>query len=285
MKNKWLVGARLKTLPAAIVPVLVGTAGANRDLLNKSISLNLFVYALLVALFLQVGVNYANDYSDGIKGTDKNRVGPTRLVASGLADAESVKRAALICFLLAAIFGTLISIATSYWFLLVGALSILAAWGYTGGKKPYGYFGLGEIFVFIFFGVVATTGSYLIQTMSLSWFSIFISFPVGLLACALLAINNLRDLNTDGKSGKKTLAVRLGEKRAKNLYLYLLYFAHLTAMLIAPITLILVIRTMQMAKDLRSKDYQTKLIALLADTARLQMLFGLIISVTIFLAK
>jgi 1,4-dihydroxy-2-naphthoate octaprenyltransferase len=168
---------------------------------------------------------------------------------------------------------------------LVGALSILAAWGYTGGKKPYGYFGLGEIFVFIFFGVVATTGSYLIQTMSLSWFSIFISFPVGLLACALLAINNLRDLNTDGKSGKKTLAVRLGEKRAKNLYLYLLYFAHLTAMLIAPITLILVIRTMQMAKDLRSKDYQTKLIALLADTARLQMLFGLIISVTIFLAK
>jgi 1,4-dihydroxy-2-naphthoate octaprenyltransferase len=284
-KNPWFLGARPKTLPAALVPVMVGTSAAHNDLSSGAINWGLALCALLVALFLQIGVNFANDYSDGIKGTDQNRIGPTRLVESGLASARSVKTAAIICFFIAAIFGLLIAINTSPWFLLVGAISILAAWGYTGGKNPYGYKGLGEVSVFTFFGLVATCGSYMIQTMQLSYFAVLVSIPIGLLACALLAINNLRDVTNDAKAGKKTLAVRLGEEKAKNLYVYLLLISHITAAVVAPITLILGIRTLQMMKDLRSSDYKNHLIPLLADTARLQLLFGVIISVTIFLSK
>ena len=161
--NKWIIGARIKTLPAAVAPVLIGTAYATQiSWLNASL-------AMLVALFLQIAVNYSNDYSDGIKGTDSNRVGPIRLVASGLATAKSVKQAAVISFVIAAIAGTILAINVSYWLIVVGAISIWAAWGYTGGKKPYGYFGFGELSVFIFFGLVATVGSYYVQEQVINW--------------------------------------------------------------------------------------------------------------------
>jgi 1,4-dihydroxy-2-naphthoate octaprenyltransferase len=283
--NPWFLGARPKTLPAAIVPVLVGTSSAHKDLPGDSINWWLALCALMVAMFLQIGVNFANDYSDGIRGTDKNRIGPTRLVESGLAKPEAVRFAAFLYFFLAAVFGLVIAFNTTFWFLLVGAFSILAAWGYTGGKNPYGYRGLGEVSVFLFFGLVATYGSYSIQNMKFSIFALLVSIPIGLLACALLAINNLRDLNNDAKSDKKTLAVRLGEKRAKDFYVYLLITAHIFAGLVAPITLILGIRTLQMVKDVRSKSYKDRLMTLLADTARLQLLFGVIMSVTIFFSK
>ncbi|MSY16230.1 MAG: 1,4-dihydroxy-2-naphthoate octaprenyltransferase, partial [Actinobacteria bacterium] len=166
--NKWIIGARIKTLPAAISPVLVGTALATQiNWLNATL-------ALTVSLSLQIAVNYANDFSDGIRGTDNNRVGPIRLVGSGLATAKAVKNAAFISLAIAAIAGLFLAIQTSYWLIAVGAISILAAWGYTGGKKPYGYLGFGELSVFIFFGLVATVGSYYVQTGGISGQSVFL---------------------------------------------------------------------------------------------------------------
>jgi 1,4-dihydroxy-2-naphthoate octaprenyltransferase len=183
--NKWIIGARVKTLPAAVAPVLIGTAYATQiSWLNA-------LLAMLVALFLQIAVNYSNDYSDGIKGTDSNRVGPIRLVASGLATAKSVKQAAVISFVIAAIAGTILAINVSYWLIVVGVISIWAAWGYTGGKKPYGYFGFGELSVFIFFGLVATVGSYYVQEQVINWQIIFLAIPVGTHSCAILAISEL----------------------------------------------------------------------------------------------
>jgi len=179
--NKWIIGARVKTLPAAVAPVLIGTAYATQiSWLNAAL-------AMTVALFLQIAVNYSNDYSDGIKGTDANRVGPVRLVASGLATAKSVKQAAVISFVIAAIAGTILAIDISYWLIAVGVFSIWAAWGYTGGKKPYGYFGFGELSVFIFFGLVATVGSYYVQAQEINWQIIFLAIPVGAHSCAILA--------------------------------------------------------------------------------------------------
>ena len=161
--KKWIVGARVKTLPAAVAPVLIGTSYA------EEINWGNALLALLVSLFLQIAVNFANDYSDGVRGTDTHRIGPVRLVASGLASASSVKAAALISCLIAAIAGLVLAINISPWLLAVGAAAIWAAWAYTGGKKPYGYFGFGELSVFIFFGLVATVGSYYIQTEQFNW--------------------------------------------------------------------------------------------------------------------
>ena len=221
--SQWVEGARPRTLPAAIAPVLVGTGAAYA--LGKA-DIAFAVLALLVSLALQVGVNYANDYSDGIRGTDHARVGPVRLVGQGLAKADNVKLAAMLSFFSAAVLGlALVALSNAFLMLLVGAASIAAAWYYTGGKRPYGYSGLGEVFVFVFFGLVATLGTTYTQTLSISLASIVGAVGVGAIASAILVANNLRDIPTDQLHGKRTLAVRLGETRARGLYAALLAVA------------------------------------------------------------
>ena len=216
--NRWIVGARPRTLPAAIVPVALGVGCAAGV---GPISWWRAVLALVVSLALQVGVNYANDYSDGVRGTDDGRVGPRRLVASGLAEPGAVKRAALYAFALAAVCGLALAASTTWWLIAVGAASIAAAWLYTGGPRPYGYLGLGELFVFVFFGLVATVGTTFVSVETITGLSIVIGCAAGFVACALLVINNLRDIPTDAVAGKRTLAVRLGEQRTRWLYVAL----------------------------------------------------------------
>jgi len=217
----WIAGARPRTLPAAIVPVGVGTAAADLD--GAPIWWRAAA-ALVVSLAIQVGVNYANDYSDGVRGTDDRRVGPMRLVGSGAASPGAVKGAALMAFGLAAAVGVGLAAAAGWWLIALGAASILAAWFYTGGPKPYGYLGLGEIFVFAFFGVVATGGTTYVQDERVTTLALAASVPVGLMAVALLITNNLRDLPKDAEAGKRTLAVRMGDRPTR-----LLYTAVLTA--------------------------------------------------------
>jgi 1,4-dihydroxy-2-naphthoate octaprenyltransferase len=211
----WLQGARPRTLPAALVPVAVGSGvaiGYGRFSAWKAL------LALVVALALQVGVNYANDYSDGIRGTDKARVGPVRLVAAGLAPPRQVLNAALASFAVAGVAGFVLAATTSWWLLALGAAAMAAAWTYTGGSHPYGYRGFGEVAVFAFFGVAAVVGTAFVQIRSLDWLALAASVPVGLLACALLVINNLRDIPSDTTAGKLTLAVRIGDQRTRRLY-------------------------------------------------------------------
>jgi len=273
--NKWIIGARPRTLPAAIAPVLVATAYAGNNWSPiRALS------ALLVSLALQIGVNYANDYSDGIRGTDDSRIGPVRLTASGLATPKSVRNAALISFLFAAIIGLTLAVATSWWILLVGALAINAAWGYTGGAKPYGYVGLGEVSVFIFFGVVATVGSYYVQVEELNLQIFIVAIPMGSLACAILAINNLRDRAQDKIVGKKTLAVRLGDNGARRLYISLLISAHLFALLTfqpaVALTLLAAPLTWKLARGVARGVTGGDLIPFLARTGKLQLIFALL---------
>ena len=276
--NKWIVGARVKTLPAAVAPVLIGTSYAEK--INWG---NAFL-ALLVSLFLQIAVNFANDYSDGVRGTDTHRIGPIRLVASGLASASSVKLAALISCLIAAIAGLVLAINISPWLLAVGAAAIWAAWGYTGGKKPYGYFGFGELSVFIFFGLVATVGSYYIQTEQFNWQIFLLSMPVGTLSCAILAINNLRDLPQDKLVGKRTMAVRIGEKNTRVFFMLLLVTAQLTALAaasisaLALITLICAPITYRVAKQVLNGAVGSDLIEVLSKTAKLQLLMAILLA-------
>jgi 1,4-dihydroxy-2-naphthoate octaprenyltransferase len=229
-------------------------------------------------LALQIGVNYANDYSDGIRGTDDSRIGPKRLTASGLAKPNEVKNAAAISFLIAAIFGLTLASVTTWWLLLIGAIAIAAAWGYTGGKNPYGYKGLGEISVFLFFGVVATVGTYFVQTEELNLQILIVSIPMGALACAILAINNLRDRAQDEIVGKKTLAVRLGDKGARRLYISLLICAHLFALLTfqpaAALTLLITPLTWSLARGVSSGASGADLIPYLAKTGKLQLVFA-----------
>ena len=210
-------------MPAAVVPVAVGAAAALGE--PTDVVWWRVAAALVVSLALQVGVNYANDYSDGVRGTDDVRVGPTRLVASGLASASAVKRAALLSFAVAAVAGLAVALSTSPWLLLVGAAAIAAGWFYTGGPKPYGYLGLGEVFVFVFFGLVATAGTTFAAIETVTALSLVMGCAVGSLACALLVINNLRDIPTDREVGKKTLAVRLGDQRTRWFYVALIVAA------------------------------------------------------------
>lgn len=213
--RKWVVGSRPRTLPAAIVPVAVGTAcafAADSPQWWRS------VLAAVVSLALQVGVNYANDYSDGVRGTDNDRVGPLRLVGSGAASASAVKRAAFLCFGIAAAAGLVLAVVTTLWLLVVGVAAIIAAWTYTGGPKPYGYAGFGEVFVFVFFGVVATVGTEFVVAETVSVTGFVSSISVGAIACALLVINNLRDIPGDTQSGKRTLAVKLGDVATRKLF-------------------------------------------------------------------
>jgi 1,4-dihydroxy-2-naphthoate polyprenyltransferase len=276
--NKWIVGARVKTLPAAVAPVLIGSSYAEK------INWGNALLALLVSLFLQIAVNFANDYSDGVRGTDTHRIGPVRLVASGLASASSVKRAALISCLIAAIAGLVLAVNISPWLLAVGAAAIWAAWGYTGGKKPYGYFGFGELSVFIFFGLVATVGSYYIQTEQFNWQIFLLSMPVGTLSCAILAINNLRDLPQDKLVGKRTMAVRVGEKNTRVFFILLLVTAQITALVaaginpLALITLICAPITYRVIKQVLNGAVGSDLIEVLSKTAKLQLLMAILLA-------
>ena len=212
---QWIEGARPRTLPAAVSPVLAGTAIA---LWEREAVWWKALLALAVSLLLQVGVNYANDYSDGIRGTDADRVGPMRLVGSGAATPRSVKLAAFGAFGAAAVVGLVLAATTSWWLVLVGLLSILAAWFYTGGSRPYGYLGLGEVMVFVFFGLVAVLGTAYVQTERFELPAVYAAVGIGAYACAILVANNLRDIPTDVIAGKRTLAVVLGEDRTRHFY-------------------------------------------------------------------
>jgi 1,4-dihydroxy-2-naphthoate octaprenyltransferase len=215
---QWLDGARPRTLPAAVTPVLAGTAIA---LHLESVVWWKALLALLVALALQVGVNYANDYSDGVRGTDEHRVGPARLVGSGAAPASAVKRAAFASFGAAAVVGLVLAATTSWWLVLFGLVSIVAAWYYTGGKRPYGYLGFGEVMVFVFFGLVAVLGTIYVQAESLPLSGWYAATGVGVLTTAILVANNLRDIPTDEVAGKRTLAVVLGDEQTRYFFAFL----------------------------------------------------------------
>jgi 1,4-dihydroxy-2-naphthoate octaprenyltransferase len=216
--NAWIQGARPRTLPAAVAPVVAGTGAAA---LADGVVAWKALTALGVSLSLQIGVNYANDYSDGVRGTDSDRVGPLRLVGSGVATPQAVKRAAQLFLLLGAALGVVLAATTSWWLLLIGAAALVAAWTYTGGANPYGYRGLGEVSVFVFFGLVAVVGTTFVQLERLTWPSVLAGVIVGALACAILVANNLRDIPTDVVAGKRTVAVRLGDARTRRLYLAL----------------------------------------------------------------
>jgi len=231
--DQWLAGARPRTLPAAVSPVLAGTgvaAYADGFVWWKAL------LALVVALALQVAVNYANDYSDGIRGTDADRVGPMRLVGSGAATPAAVKRAAFAAFGVAAVAGLVLAATTAWWLVAVGLVSVLAAWYYTGGSKPYGYLGLGEVMVFVFFGLVPVIGTTYVQTESWEWPAVYAAVGVGALACAILVANNLRDIPTDTVAGKRTLAVVLGDRRTRTLYVLLVALAAAAVVAVAATT-------------------------------------------------
>jgi 1,4-dihydroxy-2-naphthoate polyprenyltransferase len=278
----WLVGARPRTLPAAIAPVLVASSLA-QDSFDPLTAL----LALIVSLSLQIGVNYANDYSDGIRGTDTDRIGPSRLTAGGLAKPVQVKSAAFISFSVAAVAGLGLAITTSWWLIAVGAISIAAAWGYTGGKNPYGYMGLGELFVFIFFGLVATVGSFYVQVAKITGQSILAGVIVGLLACAILVINNIRDHAKDEVVGKLTLAVRLGDKRSRIFYSVLVIAPYLLAAGFGTpwvaLTILTLPMTISIVRSLWSGIQGVDLIALLGKTGKLQLFFCLALSLALIL--
>jgi 1,4-dihydroxy-2-naphthoate octaprenyltransferase len=283
-REQWIAGARPKTLPAAIAPVMVGTAfaGYNATLLNTFL-------ALVVALALQIGVNYANDYSDGIKGTDANRIGPMRLVGSGAATPKAVRNAALISFGVAAIAGLVIASRSSWLLLIVGALAIIAAWTYTGGPKPYGYMALGEVSVFVFFGVIATVGTYFIQVNSVSREVILASFAMGALACAILVLNNLRDLEKDAFANKRTLAVVMGDKSTRDLYKWLHFFALVIAVALSFFSynyLLALVALPLISKSVRAVNNGATgpaLIQLLVNTGRIQIIYAAALSLAAWL--
>lgn len=280
--NKWILGARPRTLPAAIAPVVVATAlvGADFDWFRAAL-------ALKVAVWLQIGVNFANDYSDGVKGTDEDRVGPIRLVGSGLATAKSVKAAAFISFGIASIAGAWLAFLTSPLLILIGIISIAAAWGYTGGKNPYGYRGLGEVSVFLFFGVIATMGTYYVQTEQITLLSFIVSIPMGALSCAILAINNLRDRPKDELVGKLTIAVRIGDRKARVMYVALLALAHIAAIATliptALLTLLVLPMSFAVSRQVLSGISGKELIPILGKTGKLQMFFAILLAVGLWI--
>ena len=275
--NRWVAGARPRTLPAAVVPVAVGTAVAFDD--GRVVWWRAGA-ALAVSLALQIGTNFANDYSDGVRGTDDRRVGPVRLVASGLASPAAVKAAALLSFAVAAIAGAALAVAVGPELIVVGAACIAAGWYYTGGRSPYGYRGLGELAVFVFFGLVAVIGSAYVHLERIPPVAVVAAVPIGLLATALLVVNNLRDIATDKAAGKRTLAVRLGPRKTSDLY---------SALVLAPfpcVTIIALTRlpamvaflalplAVQLVPAVTPGTPPPELIKALGRTARLEMVFG-----------
>ena len=281
----WVLGTRPRTLPAAFVPVFVAVGRAVSQHTTEGKMWFGAVCALIVSVALQVGVNYANDYSDGIKGTDNQRVGPLRLVGSGLVPARNVKLAAFAAFGIAAIFGLIIALSTSLVLVPIGVACIAAGWLYTGGPKPYGYFGFGELFVFVFFGLVATCGSVYAITQTIDGTTFLAACVVGLLSCALLVINNLRDIPGDTRSNKKTLAVRIGD--AKTRHLYLLMFAAVAVLLLALsitnrsvlISLVGLLSAIPAIKAVNSGARGRDLIPVLGATGKAQLIVGLLLAV------
>ncbi len=230
---QWLAGARPRTLPAAVAPVLTGM-GVAAYVAHANWWKSLL--ALLVALALQVAVNYANDYSDGIRGTDDERVGPMRLVGSGAASPTSVKYAAFAAFAVAALAGLILAATTNWWLIGMGAVAMVAAWFYTGGSHPYGYLGLGEVMVFVFFGLIAVVGTTYVSTRTIEEAALYAGAGIGALACAILVVNNLRDIPSDTLVGKRTLAVVLGDERTRYLYLFLVLIAAAAVIAVAAAT-------------------------------------------------
>ena len=277
----WVAGARPRTLPAAVVPVVVGSGVA---LGYGRFSAWRAVLALVVALALQVGVNFANDYSDGVRGTDERRVGPMRLVGSGRARPREVLAAALACFAVACLAGFVLAAVTSWWLILIGAAAVAAAWFYTGGRRPYGYRALGEVSVFLFFGLFAVAGTAYVQMDRTGWLAVAAAVPVGLLACALLVINNLRDIPTDSLTGKRTLAVVLGDRRTRLLYVACVAVPFAVAAAIAPVSPLALLALAAVpfaippARLVRTGASGPGLITALGQTGRLQLAFGLLLT-------
>ncbi|GAA1892058.1 1,4-dihydroxy-2-naphthoate polyprenyltransferase [Lapillicoccus jejuensis] len=301
--SQWVAGARPRTLPAAVAPVAVGTAAAHA--VGRADASGALL-ALLVSLALQVGVNYANDYSDGIRGTDAVRVGPVRLVGQELADPAEVKLAAFLSFFFAALAGlALVAVSQQWWLLLVGVLCVLAAWYYTGGSRPYGYAGLGEVMVFVFFGLVATLGTQLTQAGRVTWAGLLGAVGVGGLVTAILVANNLRDIPTDREQGKLTLAVRLGDRGTRVLYVALVVVsaaavvgcaalqvwsdADRTALLGHPgwpwalLGLLSLPLAVPLVRGLRSGATGRDLVPVLSGTGRLTLVYALLLGVGLVL--
>ncbi len=288
-REQWIEGARPLTLPAAVAPVLLGSAIAKYE---GSFNPIIAILALVVSLALQVGVNYANDYSDGIRGTDANRVGPVRLVGQELASPTEVQRAAFISFGLAAVAGLGISAISDLWILIpVGLLSILAAWFYTGGKNPYGYAGFGELFVFVFFGLVAVVGTTFAQTGFISWVAVLGGISCGALSSAILIANNLRDIPTDTLTGKRTLAVKLGDQRTRELYRFAIVVAFVMPIIEsfqpsvpvnAYVGLFAILSARYPLHLIRSGVTGPELIPVLMFTGRLLLIFSVISSIAIW---
>ncbi|MEV6285414.1 1,4-dihydroxy-2-naphthoate polyprenyltransferase [Kribbella sp. NPDC051770] len=286
--SQWIEGARPRTLPAAVAPVLVGTGAAAY--------LDGFVWwkallALGVALALQIGVNYANDYSDGIRGTDENRVGPLRLVGSKVATPRAVKTAAFTCFGVGAVLGIVLCATSSWWLLVAGAASLVGAWFYTGGKSPYGYRALGEVSVFLFFGLVAVLGTTYVQAETLHWTAVAGAVAIGAIACALLVANNLRDIPTDSVTGKRTLAVVIGAARSRQLYAALIALAFILAALSAlatPWTLLALIALPLAIKSIRvvvSDAVGPALIPVLKGTGMTELVYAVGLTAGLFLGS
>ncbi len=287
--NRWILGARPRTLPAAVVPVAIGAGAAVG---GPSPVWWRVVPALVVSLALQVGVNYANDYSDGVRGTDDVRVGPPRLVAGGLAKPSHVKAAALAAFGVAALAGLVLALATTWWLVAVGLLAMLAGWGYTGGPKPYGYLGLGELFVFVFFGLVATVGTTYVVIESFPARAWVAGCVAGFLACALLVVNNLRDIPTDRSTGKRTLAVRLGDQRTRWVYVSCLVAAAASIIVIAvvwrpwtAIGLLGLLVAIAPIRSVRNGAEGRQLVPVLGATGRTQLAVGILVAVGLALSS
>ena len=283
---QWVAGARPRTLPTSVAPVLVGTGAA------VSPSLPRVLLALVVALALQVGVNYANDYSDGVRGTDADRVGPLRLVGSGAAPAGAVRRAALAAFGVAAVAGLVLALLTSLWLVAVGAACIAAAWAYTGTSRPYGYRGLGEVSVFIFFGLVAVIGTAYVQGQRVTAAAVLGGVCMGALACAVLVANNLRDIPTDREAGKRTLAVLLDDPGTRRLYLALVAVALLVPVVVAVVLpsgwpLLALVATplaVPPVRAVRAGARGRDLVPVLGATGRLQLVVAVLLATGLALA-
>ncbi|WP_336922060.1 1,4-dihydroxy-2-naphthoate polyprenyltransferase [Aquipuribacter sp. SD81] len=282
---QWVAGARPRTLPAAVAPVAAGTGAAVGLGATEPVRA---VLALVVALGLQVAVNYANDYSDGVRGTDADRVGPMRLVASGAASPRAVLVATAVAFAVAGLAGVaLVVLSGAWWLLLVGVLCVVAAWTYTGGPRPYGYAGLGEVVVFVFFGLVAVLGTTWTQALAVDAGAVLAAVAIGSVACALLVVNNLRDIPTDRVAGKRTLAVRLGDARTRALYGVLVAGVPAVAVLALvasgrPWALLALLALPLAAGPLRTVADGARglgLVPVLGATGRLQLVLGLLLGV------
>jgi 1,4-dihydroxy-2-naphthoate octaprenyltransferase len=288
----WLMAARVRTLPAAIAPVLVGTALAGYQHVFHPLR---FIAALVGAIFIQVGTNLSNDYSDARRGADtEDRLGPVRVTAGGLVPPRQVLIATYVSFGVAVLAGIYLIVVAGWELLLVGAASILAGVLYTGGPRPYGYEGLGELFVFLFFGIVAVAGSYFVQVTHLSWEAFALAVPVGLLAAAILVVNNFRDIDTDRRAGKRTLAVRLGRERTRLLYAVMVYGAYLltpVTWLFGPLKVwvllpwLTIVAAAPVVRIVRNHTDGPSLNQALAQTGLLQLAFCMMLSAGLLLSR